>query len=56
MQYPITTEEVIKVLTSLRIDCQETGGYGDIRPIVLDWVIQQIKNDPNQEIDVFKND
>lgn len=40
LEYPITAEEVEQELTRLRNQSQAEGGIGDIRPLVLTYLLE----------------
>jgi hypothetical protein len=46
LQYPMTHEEAIDILTRFKNDC-DSELVGDIRPYAIDWVIDKLKEQQN---------
>jgi hypothetical protein len=46
VEYPITYEEVVEFLTELYnfyvSDGMERGAYGDMRPLLIEWAIEEL--------------
>ena len=43
LEYPMTTEEAITILGSIRDELNRSPNIGDIRPYAIDWVINKLQ-------------
>jgi len=43
LEYPMTTEEAIQILSDMKDELSLSPSIGDIRPYAIDWVIRKLQ-------------